>query len=221
MHVTVEKTADGSPTVYVADIDEHYHSTFGALTESEHVYINQALRYRASTPYDGCLRVFEMGLGTGLNAVLSLMTGLPLFYHAVEKYPLQPETLRTLDFGPSVNNVYLENIHNADWNKPQELTGNFTLLKQKCDFTEVDFPAIYDVIFMDAFAPEKQPELWTDEILAKLAAMLAPGGVMTTYCAKGRVRRAFEKCGLEVQRLPGPKDGKREILRAVNPALKL
>ena len=75
----------------------------------------------------------------------------------------------------------------------------------------------YDVIYYDAFAPEKQPELWSAELLGRVARSLRRGGVLSTYCAKGEVRRRLQQAGLTVQRTPGPPGGKREILQARRP----
>ena len=70
-----------------------------------------------------------------------------------------------------------------------------------------------DLIYFDAFSPEKQPELWGKEIFNKLFSNTAPFGKFVTYCSKGSVRRALQASGYSTERLPGP-PGKREILRA-------
>ena len=74
----------------------------------------------------------------------------------------------------------------------------------------------YDAIFLDAFSPDENPELWTESFISELARGLDDGGVMSTYSAKGSVRRAMLAAGLDVERCPGP-PGKREMLRAVKP----
>ena len=70
----------------------------------------------------------------------------------------------------------------------------------------------FDVIYFDAFAPEKQPEMWTQEIFDHLFSLCNKNAIITTYCAKGVVRRMLQSAGFAVERLPGP-PGKREILR--------
>jgi tRNA U34 5-methylaminomethyl-2-thiouridine-forming methyltransferase MnmC len=72
---------------------------------------------------------------------------------------------------------------------------------------------IYDVIFFDAFAPEKQPELWDLSVFQKCYPLLVVGGVLTTYCAKGYVKRNMQEAGFRVEKVPGP-PGKREMLVA-------
>lgn len=74
-------------------------------------------------------------------------------------------------------------------------------------------PARYYLIYFDAFAPEKQPELWSEAIFAKLYAAAAPGAVLVSYCAQGQFRRHLRATGWEVEKLPGP-PGKREMTRA-------
>lgn len=214
MSLSIIRTADKSPTLYVSELDEHYHSTFGALTESRHVYVDCGLLHRAKDSQEDTLKVFEVGFGTGLNAALTAMTGQKVSYAAIEKYPLNREITDKLDFSPCVDRSVLVKIHEAPWNEPVRLSENFTIHKIESDFLSYIPAGTYDVIFMDAFAPDKQPEMWTPQVISKIASMLSPRGVVTTYCAKGDVRRAFQACGLIVERLPGPEEGKREILRA-------
>ncbi len=75
------------------------------------------------------------------------------------------------------------------------------------------FNSPYDVVFFDAFSPDAQPELWTEGVFRNVYALMKKGGVMTTYCAKGDVRRAMLAAGFRVEKLQGP-PGKRHILRA-------
>jgi tRNA U34 5-methylaminomethyl-2-thiouridine-forming methyltransferase MnmC len=90
----------------------------------------------------------------------------------------------------------------------------FTLRKLEGDFTNYTFEKGYDIIYFDAFAPEKQPEMWNQSLFDGLYNILNEGGILTTYCAKGVVRRMLQTAGFTVERLPGPPGGKREILRA-------
>ena len=68
MERIIERTDDGSATLFVPELNEHYHSTKGARTESQHIFIDMGLKASpAATP-----RVLEIGFGTGLNAWLTL-----------------------------------------------------------------------------------------------------------------------------------------------------
>lgn len=212
-HREICPTADGSVTLYIPEIDEHYHSVAGALTESEHVYIRCALDHRAATwQGDTPLKVLEFGLGTGMDAMLvsgwAARSGVAVHYTALELYPLSPEEVELLHGCVA--------IHKSPWNEDVRLGEGMTMRKVLTDFRDfvAESSGRYDVIFYDAFAPDKQPELWTPDYLAGVINLLNPGGVLTTYCAKGAVRRAFAAAGARVERLSGPPGGKREILRA-------
>lgn len=211
----IQFTADGSPTLYRADIDEHYHSVKGALAESRHVYIREGLAHRAALSPNRPLRVLEIGFGTGLNAALAAAwaaeSGTDIYYTSLELYPVNPQTAARLDYGVP----FLTEVNAAPWDAETRLHEQFTLHKRVADFLNCDLPRDIDVVFFDAFAPEKQPEMWSDEALARTVEAMAPGGVFVTYCAKGVIRRRLQALGLKPERLAGPPGGKREILRAV------
>lgn len=216
----LEQTADGSYTLYVPELDEHYHSVKGALTESQHIFINMGLNHSPVTnPH-----ILEIGFGTGLNALLTLLTaketGRAIHYTSIERFPLSMEVIEKLDypslFGKTAEADYLA-IHNAEWGKDIPVSTYFTLHKIEGDFTSYAFPKGYDLIYFDAFAPEKQPEMWQQSLFNALYDVLNEGGILTTYCAKGIVRRMLQAAGFVVERLPGPPGGKREILRANKP----
>ena len=213
----IEKTADGSNTLFVPELDEHYHSTKGALTESEHIFIQTGLRH---CPLQE-IHVLEIGFGTGLNAFLTLLeaekTACDIHYTSIERYPLDETIVKELHYPELIAPAQAEMfhaLHQAAWNLPQEVTPHFTLLKIEGDFTRFELREKYDVVYFDAFAPEKQPEMWNQKLFDNLHSIMNPGGILTTYCAKGAVRRMLQASGFRIERLPGPPGGKREILRA-------
>ena len=213
---SVVLTSDGSHTLYVPEIDECYHSTHGAIQESQHIFIETALRHCTKSE----IRILEIGFGTGLNALLTFAeaekAGKKIFYHSLEKYPVSKEKALQLNYSSLCrmnDNHIFEAMHKAEWNCAISITENFTLEKTECDFTEYDLPYTYDVIYFDAFSPEKQPEMWSENQFAKVFTAAENAAVLSTYCAKGWVRRAMQAAGFKVERLPGP-PGKREILRA-------
>ncbi|MGN0228461.1 MAG: tRNA (5-methylaminomethyl-2-thiouridine)(34)-methyltransferase MnmD [Muribaculaceae bacterium] len=216
----LELTADGSYTLYVPELNEHYHSVKGALTEAQHIFIDMALRHsHAESP-----RILEIGFGTGLNCLLTALeaqsTHCHIHYTGIEHYPLSLDVLQRLDYPNLVGNdsadLYYA-LHRAPWGEPTDITPHFTLLKIENDFTRYTFSPGFDIIYFDAFAPEKQPEMWTQRLFDHLFEVLNPGGILTTYCAKGVVRRMLQSAGFMVERLPGPPAGKREIIRATKP----
>ena len=214
----LEQTADGSYTLYVPELDEHYHSVKGALTESQHIFIDMGLKHSSVT----APHILEIGLGTGLNCVLTLLEAKEsqrhVYYTGIERYPLNEEIIRKLNY-PSIIGKECEEdyfaIHQAPWEEDVCLSPWFTLHKMEGDFTHYSFEQKYDIIYFDAFAPEKQPEMWEQSLFDNLYQVLNEGGILTTYCAKGVVRRMLQTAGFKVERLPGPPGGKREILRAI------
>lgn len=215
--MNIEQTADGSNTLFVPELNEHYHSVKGALSESEHIFIRMGLEHHPSPSP----RILEIGFGTGLNAFLTLLYAekaqCTVHYTTLERYPVAPELINSLGYPERINPERAADfyaLHHAAWGKDVRLTPYYTLHKIQTDFTTYDFSDMYDVIYFDAFAPEKQPEMWTQDLFARLFNCLRPKGILTTYCAKGAVRRTLQAVGFTVERLPGPPGGKREILRA-------
>jgi len=206
---------DGSPTLRHPLSGETYHSTRGAVGESEHVFIRAGFD-QIDKPH---IRVFEMGFGSGLNALLTLIraeqTGKTVDYHTAELYPIDPEVADSLHF-PVAENRYsapYKKMHRSPWEVPVDITSCFRLTKRQKSLAEIEFDTIFDVIFFDAFAPDTQPELWTVDVFRKLYTHTAPGGILVTYSAKGTVKQALREAGYEVKRLPGAL-GKRHMLRA-------
>lgn len=216
-NLKIEVTADGSATILVADMDEHYHSVKGALTESNHIYRDSAFLYRSSRAEGRSVRLLEIGFGTGLNVAVTAMAANainPVHYITMEKFPLDKTIVDNLNYGDMVDGKLYRAIHEAEWNKPVQITPYFTVEKICDDYLTAELPHDIDVVYFDAFAPEKQPEMWSLQAFERLVSVMNNDSVLTTYCAKGEIRRMFASLGLTVERLPGPVGGKREILRA-------
>ncbi|HEY4650546.1 MAG TPA: tRNA (5-methylaminomethyl-2-thiouridine)(34)-methyltransferase MnmD [Pontibacter sp.] len=225
MHLEIRQTKDGSNTLYVPELNEHYHSVHGAMQESQHVFIKHGLEHALEQKPD--VKILEVGFGTGLNAILTFPFALAqkafVQYDTLEKFPLTQEVVEQLHFERFILNPelfdYYKQMHAAPWNQPVDLIPYFTLQKIHETLEEFCSPdAYYDVVYFDAFAPEKQPELWTEEVFAKLFKAVRPGGVLVTYCAKGAFKRNLKAAGFTVEALPGP-PGKREMTRGTRPIL--
>lgn len=210
-------TDDGSHTIYLPEMDEHYHSVHGAIQESLHIYIEQGLMQTAQKE----LSVLEIGFGTGLNAYLTYCLAkreaISIHYSSLEKYPLDESEFMRLNYPDNIfpDQVHIFNLmHQAPWNKMIKISPDFFLKKIHADLLTFHFDPVpqFDLVYYDAFAPGKQPEMWTENILHKVGASVKLGGILVTYCAKGTVRRALSDAGFEMERIPGPK-GKKEILR--------
>jgi len=213
----IQTTEDGSHTLFVSEINESYHSLFGAIQESKYIFIDAALKFSGKKE----LSILEVGFGTGLNAFLTYVEaanrGLFVDYTTIEKFPVAFEEAIKLNYPEKVspeNRAVFNFLHFWQWNQPVQITENFVFEKIQADFTGYHHKSTYDIIYFDAFSPEKQPEMWTQELFEKLYDQCNPGAILTTYCAKGEVRRRLISAGFSVERLPGP-PGKRQILRAI------
>jgi tRNA U34 5-methylaminomethyl-2-thiouridine-forming methyltransferase MnmC len=212
------QTEDGSATLINTQLNTTYHSTHGAIQESNHVFIENGLL--SLIPFHQQLTILEIGFGTGLNAWLTweqtkLYPALNVNYTGIEPYPISNELWSNLNYAPS-------SLH-ADFCKLHELTREAVQLSSRFNarvihelFEHTHIQKRPHLIYYDAFGPDDQPELWSEACLSKCAELLLPGGVWVSYCAKGDVRRSLQTSGLIVERLPGP-PGKRHILRAVKP----
>lgn len=220
MQRIIEITEDGSHTLYLPELDEHYHSTHGAIRESLHVYLEAGLHHCHKEE----INLLEIGFGTGLNAFLTLLdtekSGKIVRYTSLEQYPVSIADAEQFNYSklldPSKEEIFMQ-LHSSLWGEWVEMTPAFHLRKLQIDASNLDNfqpETPFDVIYYDAFAPEKQPTMWREEIFNRLYTLSNQGAVLTTYCAKGAVRRMLQSAGYQVTRLPGP-PGKREILKAI------
>jgi len=213
----LRKTSDGSDTLYSTEMNESYHSLNGAIQESRHIFIEAGLHQVKRQN----IRIFEVGFGTGLNALLTWdearKNSLNVKYDAIELFPVtdaMTESLNYPAFGPNLPADAFIRLHNTPWNREEALESDcFYLNKIQGDFTNFIFTDKYDLVYFDAFAPDKQPEMWEENIFLKIFNALNDTGILVTYSAKGEVRRRLLRCGFNVERIPGP-PGKREMLRA-------
>ena len=213
-------TADGSHTAVNEAFDKPYHSIHGAYQESQRVYIELGLRPAFEKFPDSDLRIFEMGFGTGLNALLTAREAQDnrrrVLYTAIEGYPMPIDQARQLNYDEFFKTAYLPALHESAWQEPIALNPYFTLIKQEGKLEDMQTTERFHVIYFDAFAPSAQPELWEPEIFCQLANLLLPGGMLTTYCSKSYVQRNMRAAGLTVEKHNGPLH-KRDILRALKP----
>jgi tRNA U34 5-methylaminomethyl-2-thiouridine-forming methyltransferase MnmC len=219
--ITIIETQDGSHSLYREDLDETYHSMHGALTESLHVFIRNGLKHWVdSHPNRKEVSVLEIGFGTGLNAALSQQFSqsvtTTINYLTLEPFPLDSFLVGMLNYfdeDEQGKNDFFE-LHDAQWGKAH-VWGNFVFQKMKEKIESFDADRLFDVVYFDAFAPEKQPEMWDLGLIKKVSSVMNGSGVLVTYCAKGEFKRNLKLAGFEVFTLPGPEGGKREMVRAV------
>lgn len=217
-------TKDGSHSLINLHLDETYHSRHGAVQESMHVFIKNGLQHWVAQHADQDVAILEVGMGTGLNVLLTLQEALTsdriFHYTTLEPFPVASEIIEQLNYPEFVEDTRLHQlfleIHTSPWEQDVALLKNFMFKKLQNTVQEATLqPTAFDVIYFDAFAPNKQPDLWTYEMLKKVTSLLKPTGVWVTYAAKGQMKRDLKNLHFQVETLPGP-PGKAEMVRAKN-----
>ncbi|MDB5150503.1 MAG: tRNA (5-methylaminomethyl-2-thiouridylate)-methyltransferase, partial [Mucilaginibacter sp.] len=214
-------TADGSNTIYNAEVGEHYHSRHGALQESLHVFVKSGLQYFLEQNDTNEVRILEVGFGTGLNFLLTADTctgkQIKLDYTGIEAYPVNAEMMGQTGYQQYIPELLWEQFNN---NYSEALTGrvqiNSTTQLHIAHSKLLDFKTDeqVDIIYFDAFAAAHQPEMWNEEAIGHTVSFLKPGGVFVTYAITGNLKRMLKNQGFKVEKAPGA-PGKREMLRAV------
>lgn len=210
-------TADGSPTLYVPELDETYHSMHGSVQEARHVFIENGLRYVSAELKQ--VNILEVGFGTGLNALLTAQYAqentIDVNYVGLEAYPVEEKVWKAIKYENDPDSL---NFYSRMMSLPFEQThvchSHFKLTKAESlvqDWSSVDN---FDLIYYDAFGPRAQAEMWELPIFEKLYALLKTGGALVTYCAQGQFKRHLKSLGMSVEGLPGP-PGKREMTRGI------
>lgn len=218
MKITI--TSDGSHTIYLPELNEHYHSTHGSIQESSHVFIEAGLMQMIWQKDK--LNILEVGFGTGLNCLLTYecITNhlkVNVDYTSLEPFPVDREVALMLNY-PSLLSMEkaksaFELLHHLPWNVKSALDNNINVLKMNStlqNFIPIDR---YDLVYFDAFSPNVQPELWSFNNFEKIYKSMNPNAILVTYCAKGIVKRTLKSVGFKVESIPGP-PGKREMIRA-------
>jgi tRNA U34 5-methylaminomethyl-2-thiouridine-forming methyltransferase MnmC len=218
--IQIISTADGSHSLLNIELNETYHSIHGAVQESMHVFISNGFDFFCQRFLTDPVKILEIGFGTGLNVWLtaeqSLKTGRMVHYTSLEIFPLPEEIWSKLNYaGSPEERMLFENIHKAPWETEILLHANFTLRKVVCAVQDFQSElSTFNLVYFDAFAPGKQPELWHFDILKKVADAMSSNSVLVTYCAKGQVRRDLRSLNLIVESLQGP-PGKKEMTRVL------
>ena len=216
------ETGDGSQSLYNPVLRETYHSTHGALTESKHVFIQMGLEYLRGNHLKD-ISILEVGLGTGLNALLSIQFArqhkqVSIDYHTLEPYPLKEEIIKNLryqdllHYPEAVSDFNM--IHQSIWGEPYTISDNFTFTRYRQKIQDLSIEKQFDLVFYDAFAPNKQAEVWEKRFFSKLHRQMKTQAILVTYCARGQFKRDLAELGFMVETLDGP-PGKKEMVRAV------
>jgi tRNA U34 5-methylaminomethyl-2-thiouridine-forming methyltransferase MnmC len=211
----LQKTTSGEYTLYIPSMDETYHSRNGAISESKHVFLKEGMDRTT-----GNIRILEIGFGTGLNALLTAQhasdTKRKIHFHTLEPFQVPFDLVEKIGYEELETEPGLFNdIHQAEWENQVKVSEHFTILKttQKLEYVKLE-SNMYDVIYFDAFAPKKQPELWSLEMFQKLYGAVKTGGILTTYSAAGQLKRDLKSVGFSIENPPGA-NGKREMTVAI------
>lgn len=213
-------TSDGSHSLYRADLDETYHSRHGAIQESMYVFVRQGLNFLIDRTGKKQISILEIGFGTGLNALLTAeaaqKTGTGILYTSLEAFPLAAPLWSQLNYAHGeAQQALFQSLHVAPWSEQVAISENFHLLKLHDTLQQVPLAqTAFDLVYFDAFAPAKQPEMWALPMLQKVAQAMGNKSVFVTYCAKGQLKRDLQALGFVVETLPGP-PGKKEMVRAI------
>ena len=208
-------TNDGSHSLFVPEINECYHSRHGSIVEAEHVFIRNGLLAEEKKQFN----ILEIGFGTGLNALLTAQKSkqkkITINYHAIEVDPVLAYNYTQLNFTDliGINNSELLKLHECSWQKEHIIHSFFKLTKYKISLEHYTSKMKFDIIYFDAFSPEKQPHLWSSEVFQHMYNLLNENGFLVTYCAKGTVKRTMKSIGFKIVSLDGP-PGKRQMTRA-------
>ena len=210
-------TDDGSVTIYIPEMNESYHSKFGAIQEAYHVFIQNGLALTEGRP----VSILEAGFGTGLNAFITFFesekTGQSIRYTGIEAYPVNPGEVSHLNYVSQLNAFDKQSVfdlmHDCPWDKEINISENFTLLKSQQRFEQINDGDRYDLIYFDAFGYHAQPELWSVSIFDKMHNALKKNGILVTYACRTVIKNAMIEAGFTTRKVPGP-PGKREMLIA-------
>ncbi|MEQ9402152.1 MAG: tRNA (5-methylaminomethyl-2-thiouridine)(34)-methyltransferase MnmD [Cyclobacteriaceae bacterium] len=219
MAIKIITTEDGSHSLFDEEMNETYHSTRGARGESLHVFIREGLEYFHQSNASKEINILEVGLGTGLNALLSALYAeenkIEIAFTSLEPFPIHSAIYEKLNYHRTDQEKALfMRIHESEWENQIEISSGLSLFKTTSRLEVFQTSKHFSLIYFDAFAPGKQAEVWELDNLRKCYNLLEPGGILTTYCSQGQFKRNLAETGFKVETLQGAM-GKKEMVRAV------
>jgi len=223
-------TKDGSHSLWMPALDETYHSRHGAIQESKHIFIQHGLLHWLNNQAPSSVNLLEVGLGTGLNVLLThlalLTKPVHTTYTGLEPYPIPWQYIRRFNYAAQLAQqkncpitykglqATFEKLHQGAATSFCKLSDYFLLKKSNRSLQDFSAPPnTFDIVYFDAFSPNKQPAMWSVDLLQKVYHMMKHHGIMVTYCAQGKLKRDLKRLGMHVESLPGP-PGKKEMTRA-------
>lgn len=216
---------DGTP--YSANYDDIYHAAGGALAQAQYVFLRGNDLPRRWQGRD-CFTILETGFGTGLNFLATWQAwqndpqrSQRLHFVSTELHPFRHADLITVQQRWPMLAALAAELQD---NWPPLTRGmhhllldggrvSLTLLFGDASDTLPELKACADAVYLDGFAPHKNPQIWSAEVLAALSASTAPGATLASWCVAGSVRNALKALGWQVKKVEGFAH-KRHMLRA-------
>ncbi|UDQ96516.1 TIGR01212 family radical SAM protein [Lentisphaerota bacterium WC36G] len=205
MPASAVKTTDGSFTLYHPKYKQHFHSLAGAETESIQKFVqtaNLAKRLKYFYEKGHILRLLDIGFGLGYNAFAALdcaiKNDLPLEIVSLEfdsKTLVEAVKIMPQNRAQIINQL----LEHGYWdNGVQSIKIIFDDARNSVkNFNKSE---IFDVVFMDGFSPDKNPELWSyDFILELKKKQNHQYGIICSYSSTFPVGGAFLRCGLQLR----------------------
>ncbi len=215
-------TDDGSSSIYLPELNEHYHSKYGAISESTHVFIKNGLYFwKKLNPNKKYCNIFEIGFGTGLNTFLTLkksklITDVNFNYFSIEAYPLEATEIIQLNYDKNshAKDNMFKIIHESKWNLSVQMSKNFTLKKVNSEIQNYEISFKTDIIYFDPFCHRVQPELWTKKVIKPIVNSMNKSSVFVTFSSMDNLYYTLEDLKLDVEKIPGP-NNKKKMIRAI------
>lgn len=195
---------DGVPVS--TQFDDPYFSLGDGLAETQHVFLaGNGLPARLCAGF----RVAELGFGTGLNLLATALmcpADCPITYTSFEAYPMAAgDMARALALFPQTAPVAPQLLQAWGQGLRAFSVGpvQVQIITGDARATLPAWNGRADAWFLDGFSPAKNPQLWSPDLMAQVAAHTAPHGTFATYTAAGHVRRALDSAGFDVTRGAG------------------
>ena len=209
-------------TPYSTAYGDVYHSAGGGPEQARHVFL-AGNELPARWAHRERFVILETGFGFGLNFLVTWRAwkGDParcrrLHFVSIEKHPFALADLRTLHERYPELREEASALH-AAW--PPLVSGvhrlEFGNVVLTLFFAGIvalrELRASADAIYLDGFAPAKNPEMWTHQVMRALSRLAAPGATLATWSVAASVRDALHETGFAVEKRAGF-GGKREML---------
>ncbi|TRZ55083.1 MAG: bifunctional tRNA (5-methylaminomethyl-2-thiouridine)(34)-methyltransferase MnmD/FAD-dependent 5-carboxymethylaminomethyl-2-thiouridine(34) oxidoreductase MnmC [Rhodocyclaceae bacterium] len=226
---TLAYTGDGTP--YSAAYDDIYHSAAGGLGQARHVFLagNGLLGEQARWRKRASFVIVETGFGMGLNFLATWQAWRDdpercarLHYVSFENHPFTTADLTTLhahwpelaDCSATLRRQWPSLLPGAQRLFFDNERVILTLFLGDAQALLPKLRARADAFYLDGFAPDRNPQLWSARICSSLARMAVTGATLATWSVAGAVREALSAAGFAIEKAPGF-GAKREMSRGI------